>query len=217
MRAPVITALVAGALGCSGPVPGGAVDAGDGGIDAGPLTSGLRIEFVTLPEVPGSWDHDLAPTLEGAELRLGDLRIVGDASSDRTRLEQLALAWGESPAMAAAEFADAPIGRYSRIRASFERLTMEGSFEPGDDDDADWEIEDEETRGDLDLEISVDLEPGEVAIIQLQVDLESLFEAVDWTQVNEDDEGGFVVDDDSDMIEAVRDALDDCITVVSAE
>ena len=206
MRLSLAIALLAAACG-EDPGTGVDVDAG-GDVDAGELTSGLRIELAALPAVPGTWDNDFDGAIDEAELELGDLRIVGDANADRTRVDELTLKW-ESQAPAIVSFADAPIGRYSRIRATIEGLDMEGTFTL-DGETEEWQIKDMPPGGvDIDLSIEIDLEPGDVVTIGLEVDLRPIFDAVDWEQVSEDSDGVYVLGEDSPMIDAVREKLED--------
>jgi hypothetical protein len=169
----------------------------DAGTDAGDLAAGVRIEVTSTPAIPGSFtSSNFDPTIDDLRIQLENLRIIGDAMPEPIDIE---LRYGES--LELIDFTSA-LGRYTRLRANIELFEAEGTLSL-DGDLERWSIEDEPPGGvNFDLDIDVDLEPGETATVRINTDFPSVFSAVDWPNVSEDDDG-----EDSPEIGLVRAAL----------
>jgi hypothetical protein len=193
--ASILATLVVAACGDAGdPLP-------DAGTDAGDLAAGVRIEVTSTPAIPGSFtSSNFDPTIDDLRIQLENLRIIGDAMPEPIDIE---LRYGES--LELIDFTSA-LGRYTRLRANIELFEAEGTLSL-DGDLERWSIEDEPPGGvNFDLDIDVDLEPGETATVRINTDFPSVFSAVDWPNVSEDDDV-LEVGEDSPEIGLVRAAL----------
>ena len=203
MRLVFALALLAAACGGGGDFPN--PDGGDGDGDAGELAAGISIEIESNPVVPSSFDSgSFDPELDSVRIKVVDVRIVGDAMLDP--VGEVELRWEERE-LEVINFENAPIGRYSRVRATIEEFRADGELDI-EDDREDWEINDEPPSGiPIDLAINADLEPGQVVKIRLRADFASVFNAVDWDSLEVDDDDGVIVGEGSSEIDAVRTAV----------
>lgn len=181
---------------------GGALPPSDGGgpwFDATSTT--LRVEWVSMPPIPGPIMNDIVVTT--VTFRLARLQIIGDGGSgSATTIDDVDLEWNDvRPTPDEIVFYNPPIGRYSTISldaaAATIRHTFEitgvariaGTMEP-------FRIYDTEP---LDIDIdgyNVALEPGRSASMTVQLNLAPALLAVDYAQLPVS--GGVRTLDDSD-------------------
>jgi hypothetical protein len=209
---PTLTIVVAAAIGCSsgpggGPDPeldggGEEVDATDGGEGSG----GLRLVLESDPEIPGDFEADYNPTMDEVSIFITDFRAIGDAApgDDRTLIPTLELTWSEG-GDELVRFPSAPIGRYSRILASVESFRIAGTCVI-EGEMRSWAIDDVATGGiDIDVTLeNVEVMPGSETRVELEVDLERLYDHVeDWADIEEDD-GVLLIDGSHPQIGELR-------------
>lgn len=184
----------------------GGPDLPDGGGDAdgdgGNLVAGVSVELVTVPELPGSFSSDFDPSaISELRVQLSDIRVVGDAMPAPIGPRDFEF----ETVPEHVNFENAPIGRYSRFRARINEFEASGTLEI-DGESEPWEIEDEPPGGlDIDLSIDLDLEPGEVGRVTIELDFSRVFTAIDWNAVDDASSGDtLIVDEDSPEIDEVR-------------
>jgi hypothetical protein len=208
---PILASALAAAVGCSSGPGGGTdpeLDGGGGEIDApdGGEGGGLRLVLESDPDIPGSFEADYFPTMDEVELSLADFRAIGDAApgDDRTLISTLRLTWSEG-GDEVVRFPDAPIGRYSRIRASVESFRLAGTCVI-EGETWSWAIEDAATGGiDIDVTLeNVEVMPGSETRVELDVDLERIYTHVeDWADI-EEVAGVLLIDGSHPQIEELR-------------
>ena len=196
-------------LGCSGVAGDDGIDPVDAGGDSDggdPGITTLVVELESNPEIPGSLVSAYSATLTSASITISDYRVVGDAAtSDNTRIAELLLTWESEDEVV--RFEDIPVGRYTLTRGRVVAYRLGGTCVINDETFT-WEIDDTLTTGidftsDFD---AVDLSGGQTAFVELDIDLERLFNAVAWDQVTPD--GDLLrIDSSSPEIEAVRGSI----------
>lgn len=208
---PILAIALGAAVGCSSGPGGGTnpeLDGGGGEIDApdGGQGGGLRLVLGSDPGIPSSFAADYAPTMDEVELALADFRAIGDAApgDDRTLVSTLRLTWSEG-GDEIVRFPDAPIGRYSRIRASLESFRIAGTCVI-EGETWSWAIEDAATGG-IDIDVflaNVEVMPGSETRVKLEVDLERLYDRVeDWADIEPVD-GVLLIDGSHPQIGELR-------------
>jgi hypothetical protein len=187
------------AAGCSVGSSPGEGDAGTA--DAAP--AGLTIEWESRPEnIPGAGPSD--SFISAAELRLADLRVVGDAGP--LALGAVTLAWAAEVSPAERVVDDAPSGLYSRCLFDLSSYEISGTVEV-DDVEHPFTIRDT-TPIAVSFAYSIMLPPGGQAEIPVRVAIGRLVGAVEFAQVPLQD-GRYVIEPGSPQLERVRDELDE--------
>ncbi len=193
-------------------------DAGTESRDApamSPEQAGLSFEFVTEPGLLGGEpevidiDGNYEATISKASFTLQRVRIIGDSATGngRTSVREFVLEWSDQ-APALLQFPQAPPGIYSRMLGDIDSYHIEGTIGLGagaksfviDESGVDAEL----SVGLMDLV----LEPGMDAIFQVTISLRPLVSAIEWDQVDEDDNGALVVDERSRDIDCARASLE---------
>lgn len=196
----VFAILLATAAACGGGDDGFDPDGGGDGDGDGGLSAGISVRLVAVPEIPGSFNSDFEPsTVNELIIRLSNIRVVGDATPDA--IDSRDLDFGDDAETINFENAP-PFAQYQRIRAQIDEVEASGTLDDGETQD--WEIDDRPPSGlALDLTINVDLGPGEVAVVEIEVDFAQVFAAIDWSTVEEED-GALKVDEEFSGIDEVR-------------
>jgi hypothetical protein len=181
----------------------------DGGDDDPDGRSGGLVFRWTAPDI----DRALGQvTVESLELRLRDLRVVGDAAPGdaRTYLAQQELELNGSDRET--RFEDAPPGRYSSLEFAIARPTDEdsawalyGTVVLGDET-FDLEVFDPVTSP-ISLRVDLDLTDGRTRIVTIEVDVGAVALAIPWSTVVPDDDGDLVVEGESPLLVPAREAL----------
>jgi hypothetical protein len=182
--------------------PGTPLDAADP-----PAGNGLRLEWHADVTVPS----DVAPgcVLTRAELRVAELRVIGDAGS--VDLASRELVW-QATTPDAMNLASAPPGVYSRLRFELETereeddefaYELRGTFTSGATTRP-FVIRDHEEVA-VSIPFSVVLPPGGEAAIPVAIALGAAVAAVDFAQVPVED--GVLLVEEGAQYEAARAAL----------
>jgi hypothetical protein len=144
--------------------------------------------------------------MDEVSIFITDFRAIGDAApgDDRTLIPTLELTWSEG-GDELVRFPNAPIGRYSRILASVESFRIAGTCVI-EGETRSWAIDDVATGGiDIDVTLeNVEVMPGSETRVELEVDLERLYDHVeDWADIEEDD-GVLLIDGSHPQIGELR-------------
>lgn len=152
-------------------------------------------------------------TLQRVEVRLRDVRLIGDTApgDERTSLARLDLVWQASAVGGEAALPLAPPGIYATAQARVSddaaasyRLT--GIVDDGDSPEP-FEVVDNAA---VDVSISLDgysLASGRQQDLELGADLIGIVDGVDWSSVTPDGEGVLRVDATHPQITVTREAL----------
>jgi hypothetical protein len=162
--------------------------------DASPTqTSALHVEWLAKPS---SFPDDIGDNVEvqSAMFQLGDLRVIGDATSadPPTFTEPVVLEWAQGIAPSDSTFEDVPVGIYSKIAFELRRagevalapedadfaFAIRGLVEIGNEDEP-FEISDVESLP-ITFEIHVDLKPTEQPTVSVECDLTKILGNVDF-------------------------------------
>jgi hypothetical protein len=196
-----------------GPDDGGDAGGGDGGSGDAGADSGVTIEFYFLDasgeRVPAGDDGISFPTFEIAALtmQLHRMELIGDTAQPGDHMRRswtLNYPFSGQPRVA---FPSAPPGIYSRLKYRVELTYSDEEPPPGFDDErlsARVRGQAFVTQGDLafeywdDKKVDVDLDFNVVveddpAVIEVELDLASWFQPVNWQMLADDDDG----DDDN--------------------
>jgi hypothetical protein len=193
------------------PVP--TVDAGRDDPDAAPSEpAGVVFRFVTNDPVPGEIEQDgVSGTVDLASFEFQDIRAIGDAApgDDRTRRGQYRIDWREDETPNPLSFPDAPPGIYSLLLARVVRYEVHGSVKWREEQPR-YIIED---RPEVALSIAVELpdveaQPGQVVVVEIEVDVNDIVTAIDWSE-REPDDDEFRVGSEDEAIEEVRSEVTD--------
>lgn len=157
--------------------PAGGDDAsGDGGV----VTTGLVLTWAVVPAVPGPVRADV--TVQELHIAYSSVRSLGDAAPGdaRTSRGRTDLEWEDGQRPPPIEFDEAPPGIYSALELGVGggdegfsvhgEVDLAGTWTP-------FEIEDEAANP-VALALAVDLRPGMVATVPLEIDLASVLAAV---------------------------------------
>lgn len=137
----------------------------------------LTLEFHRKPKFGGEYGGNPEQEIRDVELRLKDIRLVGDAA-ENVRVAAIELLWTmDVPDKLRTRVDDAPHGLYSRVDLIVESYVLEGTCVVGQDPAMGFEIADSR-----DLAVSVNLrdfraEPDGENLIHIDIELK---EAVDW-------------------------------------
>lgn len=212
MRHAGLLTLVAGlalAGGCSDmpgvPDAAAPMDGDIGDADARPSgAGGIVLEFRARPRLPGDVGGPFEVELDKADLRARDLRIVGDAPVDeRTRRDMVMFTWAQEIEEVA--YPDAPVGLYTRVLGSVQKLELNGSVRLGEER-VPFEVELEDSVP-IAIELgAIDLTAGETRTIRIDVELGPIVRDLPWDTV-ELEEGKLSVEDDSPLIDSIEDAV----------
>ncbi len=192
----------------------------DGNHDGGPEDggggeTGLVIEFAPKDELPAEIGDQV--TVIRLDMQLRDLRAIGDAApgDERTTRQMYSLFLAPGEESSPITFMTAPPGIYSRIEATIDggpaempsyRLT--GTVVIGAEEHP-FEITDDAVLP-LVIPLSqVQLEPGHVLTIEVQMDIAKLAEAVDFDLLTPDPDGTIRIDAGDPEIAPVRDVVDE--------
>lgn len=187
-----------------------------------PDTRGVTVLFMADPALPLSFDSgDLEVSIDSLQLRLENLRVIGDAApgDERTRIDRLALRWpaddsGSEGGDVEIEYADAPPGIYSLFRASIVYFEIDGEVEGRvDGEELEYEFEIERGSG-APLAIEIDLgsaalEPGGIIELNARLDVREMVASVPWAELRPDDEGDVEIDSDDEVMGDIESGLDD--------
>ena len=184
----LIILLVGGsATGCPAHDPGN-VDAQTIGGNDGSNTNqpGLSVRWSTKVPVPGNVKDDL--TVTSMLYRMQSFSIIGDAGSPMLTAFQIDWSEGHQPPLLT--FADAPTGVYSKIAVLADGNLINYSYEiygtvkvAGETHN--YKIHDRSPVG-ISLDTSVQLEPGDGAQIDVELDMAQAFDGLDWTMLSND-------------------------------
>jgi hypothetical protein len=191
---------------------GGTNPGQDGGADAGPAQSGLVCQWENLPTLPGSLGQNLY--LDEVQMPLRDVRAIGDAApgDSRTYVASLDLLWKHGEAPPSLSFPMAPPGLYSRFEFRVQSGAGEGYVLtgeivlPGHDHRIKFAIHDSQLLSVSIPLIGLSLEPGQVKTIAVKVDIAAVLHAIDWSQVEIEDDR-IEIGEDSDQISIIRATL----------
>ncbi len=217
LRAIAAVALVAAALGCSSPAPGGDVDGGGGVVDAPPRDGGS--DDVDVPPAGVGLEFDFAApglpavasgvAIDEVRVWLRDVRVVGDAAppgDSRTSLAELELDFEPGRSPSPVTFPQAPPGNYSQLAARLGRSDGSQSFEidgtvtiggvPHE-----LEIRD---RNIADVSVALDVRVDTQAVaITVALDL-SFLGGIDWSTAPQDGNGRIELESGGPIVDAVR-------------
>ena len=165
---------------------------GTGNPDGGPSidadvnpTEALYVELKAKPK-RGPFNGDFEPTLDDIDIGLSNFRVIGDSApgDDRTKVESLSLTFPENRDLRVLAFNDAPIGRYSRIRARIDHFKLSGTLVINEDSLI-WVMDVAPSQGiEIDFDVApINLEPGIDARIKIDVRLDRAFGEVDWNEL----------------------------------
>lgn len=243
-RVPQALTLVVSMAACS-PTPPAVPDGGAAGVDGSvegdgsvdePPTRGIVLRFVADPALPASLeDGEVAVVIESVELRLEDLRVIGDAApgDERTRIDWLRLGWpagdgggrddghdgewdgdgdgtgdGAGTGDVEIEYADAPPGIYSLFRASVVGFDIDGEARGGE---VDYEFDvDRDSGQPLAIEIelgSAALEPGGIIELTARFDARQAVAGVPWDELSAGDDGEVEIDSEDAVMGDIEAAL----------
>jgi len=117
------------------------------------------------------------------------LRIIGDAGpgDTRTSRDHVELEWKTGASPAAIEFADAPSGLYSKFLMDADGETTANSYELAgtvavDGDNVEFVIHDLEPLK-VSIDTSVALDPGKRAAVKVQLEIDSAFDDLDFSEL----------------------------------
>ncbi len=173
-------------VGCK-PGPGG-IDNPDGGTSIDADTDSSEALYVELEAKPkrGAFNGDFEPTLDDIDIGLSNFRVIGDSApgDSRTMVESLSLTFPENDDLRTLAFNDAPIGRYSRIRARIDHFKLGGTLVINGQSLI-WLIDVAPPQGiEIDFDVApIDLDPGVDARIKITVRLDRAFGEVDWNDL----------------------------------
>jgi hypothetical protein len=208
--------LVAAALGCSSPAPGGDVDGGGGVVDAPPRDGGSN--DVDVPPAGVGLEFDFAApglpavatgvAIDEVRVWLRDVRVLGDAApgDSRTSLAQLELDFEPGRSPPPVTFPQAPPGNYSQLAARLGRSDGSQSFEiEGTVTIAgvphELEVRD---RNSADVSIALDVRVDTQAVaVPVALDL-SFLGGIDWSTAPQDGNGRVELENGGPIVDAVR-------------
>jgi hypothetical protein len=203
--------LVTAVVGCTmplGSVGGPEPDAGaDAGIDAQPFEDTLLVfDFEAKPPIPATFGGDFQPAVEGAHVKLDEVRAICDASV--TRPTQMSLDWTEILIPPPLELDDAAPGLYSQLRARVTGYELYGSVII-DGDVVEYEIVD---VPDAPVPITFELvdcivEAGKSKNVKLHFESKKIVEEIDWRAMPRDADGVIRLGGDKEMREHLREAF----------
>lgn len=202
---------------CSGP---GAVG-GDAGLgaDATLDISGVELGFSLMPGVGMEVAQQGATiTLEKFELKLLDLRLIGDSATgdERTSKAVVELKWeDDDPLVETVGYPEAPPGRYSLVRAGVSVMKIRAEIEPSEGEEYELKVDYEGDTNSIDFALAYDLHPGEPLLTEVVLDMSHLFEAIDLDALEVVD-GVVTIDKDSAEVALVLAALGDGITAIES-
>jgi len=204
LRAIGATVVVITLAACPDSPPEGEPDAGGGPDGAGPAT--LTVTFAPDPGIPAALGGTFAVEVDRLELRLRDLRAIGDAApgDPRTSRAELTLAWpeGQEPA---ARFPEAPPGFYSRLKASVAEYRVRGQVTRGAEV-LPFEIEDEGSMVPVEVALAVEVRAGQVTEVPVLVAVGAFVDSIPWGSLPAE-EGKLELHADDPELQAVRTAL----------
>jgi hypothetical protein len=186
----------------------------DGGNQHDAPASGLHVNWLIKPSVPGTISN---ATVETVVFKLATLRVTGDAGSISTPAS-VDLHWEENEEPKPVDFAAAPSGLYSKLALRIDgqlldnsywilgHVTVNGTVYP-------FKIYDRDYL-DIPLAIAASLAPGHGANVVVRVRLDQAVGAIDWTKI--DNENGTLVLDTLDAwMPTFRQKLVDAFEVVN--
>ena len=213
------TLLLAGLLGLGACSPSAGGLGPDGGGGDGGVTQGLVFPFTLTPALPA--DLGSSVTVTSVKVRLRSVRAIGDASAgdSRTYRQALELDWTDMQAPDPLVFADAPAGIYSRLDARLDGGTGSSFSIRGTVRVAgvlqSFKIEDEAATP-LSIALgSIELKPGAIVTIPIELKLDGVLAGVDFTTLPSDD-GALALETSNPQMAGVRAALLAAITAGSA-
>jgi hypothetical protein len=203
--------VVTAVIGCTTPigtVGGPELDAGaDAGTDAQPVEGTLLVlDFDAKPPIPVTFGGDFQPTVEGAHIRLADVRAIGDASV--TRPVEVSLDWTEILIPAPLELDDAAPGLYSQMRARVTSYEMYGSVII-DGGAVEYEIAD---VPDAPVPLTFELvdcivEAGKAKNVKLHFESKKIVDEIDWRAMPRDPDGVIRLSGDKEIREHLAEAF----------
>lgn len=205
LRRAFILLAVLGAVAC-GHDPGG----DDDPVDAGDANGGLTLSFKAQPDVPGSAGGDFDVFIGTASVVTKDLRAIGDAApgDERTRVDSLVLGWTDESEPKPVDFADAPLGLYSQVRAEIVSYTMTGTVKLNDTTYP-FEITDTPPvplSASTTLSGGVTVVAGETTNVELTIRLGEVLKELNWDQLEIED-GTVTLDEGDSEIDDLRDHM----------
>ncbi len=178
-------------------------------VDAQSEDRGIVLRFQSSFTVPGSFDDEYQPVLENLAIEVENLRVIGDSApgDDRTSVDSYVFSFSESPEVIV--FPEAPAGNYSRVRGTVSRFFASGLC-THESVSLQWTIEDQPLSGvEMDVELDgVNLDPGGVAIVLVDVDLANPFEKIEWEDVMEQN-GVLQIDESYEHLEDLRESIEE--------
>jgi hypothetical protein len=180
----------------------------DSDVDGGVDSTGLTITWATTTAVPGPVAADR--TVQELHITYSSVQVVGDAApgDDRTTRRTTELEWDADGAPPPTEFPEAPPGLYSRLElgvgGSAETIEIDGEVDLG----GIWtpfEIRDEYPNP-VSLPLAVDLRPGMVTTLPLEIDVGAVLAVVPFADLPRRDDHLELGRDDPRMV-GVRAAL----------
>lgn len=151
------------------------------------ITQGLIVPFSTKSSIPGEVKSDI--TVSRALFRMAYLRVIGDAGpgDTRTSRDHFTLEWKQATAPSPLTFGDAPAGLYSKVSIRADGETIADSYEIAgsvvvEDSDVAFRIHDLEPL-DISIDTDVALDPGKTASITLRLELDSVFDGIDFAEL----------------------------------
>lgn len=165
-----------------------------GGPDAPPTPSdgigneqGLVVPFTSKSPIPGDAKSNIH--VSRALFRLAYLRVIGDAGPGDTRTSRnhFNLEWNDGTSPSPVAFADAPAGLYSKVSIRADGETISASYEFDGSvklkgDDVAFRIHDLEPL-EIAMDTDVALDPGKTASVQVRLELESVFDELDFEEL----------------------------------
>lgn len=186
----------------------------DSDVDGGVDSTGLTLTWATVPPVPGP--VATGRTVQELHIAYSSVQLVGDAApgDERTTRGRTELEWSAGNTPAPTEFPEAPPGLYARLElgvgGSAETIEIDGEVDLG----GVWtrfEIEDEAPNA-VSLPLAVDVRPGEVTTLPLEIDVAAVLAVVPFAELPVHDDHLELGRDDPRMA-AVRAALAAAIRV----
>jgi hypothetical protein len=195
-----------------------APDGPDAGDDATMEGSGLVLAFTSEPNVGGSVDGDYDAVLGEVEIRLEDVRVIGDAAlgDERTSVGALELEW-ESKDTIYVRFPQAPPGMYSQLLGDVVSYEISGTIEI-DGESKSFTIGEEEANFGFSEGLSnVNLEPSAALELPVRVDIAKVIREINWRDVGEGEEGKLRIGEGSSEIDSVRGKLKEMFEVQASQ
>jgi hypothetical protein len=212
MHPVVPTCLLLGVIAaCHGSDP----NAPDGSIDGDGSSSsdhGLSITWATSPNtIPGNTDGGGDGSITTMTFRLGNLRVIGDASAgdDRTSVDNIELDWAANMKPNPVSFADAPTGLYSKVILLADGI-ITYSYELAGTTKLDGNIMPFQIHDRLPLAISVDtsvmLEPNQTASLGITIRIDQALQSLDFSKLS-NQSGTLVLDTFDDAMSDFRNKM----------